>query len=271
MEIKRICAVYFSPTGTTKKIVSSLGKVLAESLGVELFIFDFTLPLERKKEISFKKGDLVVFGVPTIAGRVPNLLTKYLITIEGNGAFAIPISLYGNRNYDDCLIELRDILIEDNFKPIAAGAFIGEHSFSKILAARRPDNNDMKILEEFSLRIIDKIEKNDESIVDVKGTPKPYRFYYQPRDRKGIKIDIRKVKPLTSDKCINCKVCVEVCPMGSISFENVKNVAGICIKCGACIKKCPEHAKYYEDEGYLYHKKELEEEYERRAEPEYFL
>lgn len=43
------------------------------------------------------------------------------------------------------------------------------------------------------------------------------------------------------------------------------------MKCGACIKKCPHHARYYDDEGYLYHKKELEEMYERRAEPEIFL
>ncbi len=59
--------------------------------------------------------------------------------------------------------------------------------------------------------------------------------------------------------------------MGAISFENVREVVGICIKCGACIKKCPVQAKYYADEGYLYHKQELEEEYTRRAEPEFFI
>ena len=84
-------------------------------------------------------------------------------------------------------------------------------------------------------------------------------------------MDIRKVKPLTNDKCTDCKICAEVCPMGSISFENVREVPGICIKCCACIKKCPENAKYYDDAGYLYHQHELEEEYTRRAEPEYFV
>ena len=34
-------------------------------------------------------------------------------------------------------------------------------------------------------------------------------------------------------------------------------------------QKCPVQAKYYADEGYLYHKQELEEEYTRRAEPEF--
>ncbi|MPN11374.1 hypothetical protein SDC9_158675 [bioreactor metagenome] len=84
-------------------------------------------------------------------------------------------------------------------------------------------------------------------------------------------IDIRKVKPKTNDKCNNCGICVKVCPMGSISSENVREYTGICIKCGACIKKCPQNAKYYDDENYLYHKKDLEEEFQRRAEPETFL
>ena len=271
MRIKKVWAAYFSATGTTEKIVFNLAKILANKLGVELSIFDFTLPKIREEKAPFEKDELIVFGVPTIAGRVPNLLAKYLVTIEGNGAYAVPISLYGNRNYDDCLIELRDILLEDNFLPIAAGAFIGEHSFSKILAAGRPDVKDMKIVEDFSEKIVKKINLNDQSLVEVKGTSKPYRFYYQPRDRKGNKIDIRKVKPLTSNKCINCKICAKVCPMGAISFKNVREVVGICIKCGACVKKCPVDAKYYEDEGYLYHKIELEEEYKRRSEPEYFL
>ena len=51
----------------------------------------------------------------------------------------------------------------------------------------------------------------------------------------------------------------------------MKEFTGICIKCGACIKKCPVQAKYYEDEGYLYHKRELEEGLTRRAEPEWFV
>ena len=149
---------------------------------------------------------------------------------------------------------------------MAAAAFVGEHSFSKILAAGRPDEKDMAIAKEFA----EKILLEDRGMIQVRGED-PIRGYYQPRDRKGVFIDIRKVKPLTSDACDDCKRCAEVCPMGSISFENVREFTGICIKCGACIKKCPKQAKYYEDEGYLYHKQELEEGYTRRAEPELFL
>lgn len=272
MEVKRVWASYFSGTGTTEKVVFHLAKSLSEKLGAPLEVFDFTLPKMRKIDTPFENGDLVVFGVPTIAGRVPNLLAKYIKTIKGNGALAVPIALYGNRNFDDCLIELRDILKDDGFYPIAGGAFIGEHSFSKILGKGRPDNKDMMIVEEFAEKIFDKLKTDDKSLIEVEGTPNPYRWYYTPRDRKGDGIDIRKVKPKTDmKKCTDCKICAEVCPMGSINYEHVDEIPGICIKCCACEKKCPVGAKYYDDPGYIYHKEELEAEYKRRAEPVYFV
>lgn len=264
MSEKKIWAMYFSPTGTTEKVVREIATVLAKEKEPE--IYDFTLPQKRAQGKEFTENDAVVFGVPVYAGRVPNVLLKYLDTVKGSGALAIPVVLYGNRNYDDALIELRNILENNGFHTVAAGAFIGEHSFSKILAAGRPDEKDMEIVRKFASKII----LENRGRIKVKGE-EPIRGYYQPRDRHGVFIDIRKVKPLTADTCDNCKLCAEVCPMGSISFDNVREFNGICIKCGSCIKKCPKGAKYYVDEGYLYHKAELEEMYTRRAEPEVFL
>ncbi|MCI8645866.1 MAG: ferredoxin [Firmicutes bacterium] len=263
MSKKKIWAMYFSPTGTTEKIVTCVANELADG---QAEVFDFTLPQVRAEEKAFTEEDAVVFGVPVYAGRVPNVLLKYLDKVQGNGALAVPIVLFGNRNYDDALIELRNILEKNGFHTIAAAAFVGEHSFSKTLAAGRPDDKDMALAREFASKIV--LENRGE--ISVKGED-PIRGYYQPRDRQGVFIDIRKVKPLTSDACDDCKICAQVCPMGSISFDNVREFTGICIKCGACIKKCPKQAKYYEDAGYLYHKTELEEGYTRRAEPEIFV
>jgi ferredoxin len=210
-----------------------------------------------------------------IAGRVPNVLLKYLSAIDGGGALAVPIVLFGNRNYDDALIELRDILERGGLHTVAAAAFVGEHSFSDILAKGRPDTDDLTLAARFggdtaeaARRITDVTGLRP---IRVNGTPEPYRGYFQPRDRAGNPVDIRKVKPLTNDRCTNCLICANACPMGSISFDNVREFTGICIKCGACIKKCPVGAKYYDDKGYLYHKRELEEGLTRRAEPELFV
>lgn len=276
MKDRNVWAAYFSGTGTTEKVVKLIGETISRGLNEEkngaVEVFDFSLPSVRQEEKVFQESDIVVFGVPVYAGRVPNLLLKYLNSIRGGGALAIPVVLFGNRNFDDGLIELRNILEADGFRTVAAGAFVGEHSFSKILGAGRPDEKDLGIAVDFGMKIVEKLKSGVvlESPVFVRGED-PIRNYYQPRDRQGNAIDIRKVKPKTSDACIDCKLCAKICPMGSIDFDDVSQVPGICIKCCACVKKCPVEAKYYDDEGYLYHQHELEEMYARRAEPEIFL
>lgn len=269
---KKVNVMYFSPTGTTEKVVLGIAGGIAEKIYGERLVtsIDFTLPAARQDAVSFTTEDIVVFGVPVYAGRVPNILLNYLHTIKGNGALAIAVVVYGNRNYDDAALELKDILGEGGFRVIAGAAFIGEHSFSKILAQDRPDEKDMAIAAGFAEAVYKKLGQDNPRAVLVPGN-KPYRRYYVPLDNDGNPVDIRKVTPKTSDHCIDCKLCVEVCPMGSIDEEDVSALNGICIKCGACIKKCPSQAKYFDDIGYLNHKHELEVGFAKRREPEVFI
>ncbi|MFO7568321.1 MAG: EFR1 family ferrodoxin [Smithellaceae bacterium] len=265
---------YFSATGTTKKIVTGIAGGLAEvSDGKIVANMNFTLPDGRKEPAAFSGQDIVIAGVPVYAGRVPNVLLRYLNTIEGNGALAVAVVVYGNRHYDDALIEWRDILESRGFRVIAAGAFIGEHSFSRILGANRPDAQDMLRVTEFALRIREKLIafENTPKTVSVPGK-QPYQPYYRPKDKDGNSVAIHKVVPKTSGDCISCGLCVSLCPMGSIDADDESIMTGICIKCCACIKNCPMEAKYFDDTNYLWHKQELEVAFSSpRREPAFFL
>lgn len=277
MEIKTVWSVWFSATGTTQKVVTALSKSLAEQLGAGWQEYSFNLPKTREEDLTFGPGDLVVLGVPVYAGRVPNLILPYVRDrIHGGGALAVPVVLYGNRNFDDGLMELRNVARDNGFCPVAAGAFVGEHSFSKVLGAGRPDGDDMALVQQLADRTAAKVKALTEApaqAVEVEGCD-PIRPYYTPRDRHGEPIrDFLKAKPVTDPaKCVKCGLCARICPMGSIDPQDVSSVVGKCIKCCACVKKCPRGAKYFDHEGYLYHQHELEDQYAgRRAESKIFL
>lgn len=276
MKPRKVWAVYFSGTGTTEKTVCRIAEGIARALRTDWGAFSYTLPENRQETLRFGIDDLVVFGAPVYAGRVPNVLLPYLREkVRGGGAAAVPVVLFGNRSYDDALIELRNILREDGFLPVAAAAFVGEHSFSDTLAAGRPDGEDLALMDSFAAQVAQKVGAlpyaDETQNVAVRGCD-PVRPYYTPRDRAGHPINILKVKPKTdAAKCTGCGWCADHCPMGSIRHADPTQVEGVCIKCCACVKGCPAGAKYYDDAGYLYHRQELEEGYARRAAPELFL
>ncbi len=271
MTIHKVWSVWFSGTGTTERVVKRLADRLAEGLGAAREDFSFNLPVTRQQSLAFGPGDLVVVGVPVYAGRVPNLLLPWLQGhLSGDNTPAVPVVLFGNRDFDDGLIELRDTLAQKGFCPLGAGAFVGQHAFSDTLGAGRPDGEDLALADQLARRVLDKLRQDDRTPVEVAGCA-PVRPYYVPRDRQGEPIrDFLKAKPVTTDSCIGCGLCAAICPMGSIDPTDFA-VTGKCIKCNACVKNCPVGAKVFLHEGYLYHKQELEQQYgSRRAESRIF-
>ena len=49
MKINHVHAVYFSPTGNAKKVVTTLAQAIADTLGVPMDSYGFTLPESREK------------------------------------------------------------------------------------------------------------------------------------------------------------------------------------------------------------------------------
>lgn len=256
-----IYGLYFSPTSGTLKVVEEIIK------DKEHKIINVTTPTPREEVYTFTEEDILVIGFPVYAGRLPNLLLNFIQNnIKGNGTKAIAVVTFGNRAYDDALVELCEILKASNFKVVSAAAFSAEHSFSKTLGANRPDENDLKIAKDFSKKSFEKLQ--NPNFIEVIVPKEREIVYYKPQTDEGKPINILKVAPKTLDSCIKCGLCVKNCPLGSIN-DNIE-VIGKCIKCCACIKNCPVQAKYFDDEGYLYHKEQLERKFMKAVEPTLF-
>ena len=128
MKLKGVAAVFFSPTGNAAKITKTIAGTIAQRDNVPMRTFDFTLPQAREKGVQFSAGELVVFGIPVYAGRIPNKILPAVQTLfRGNGALAVPVVTFGNRSFDNALIEMRIELEKNGFHTIAGAAFVSEH------------------------------------------------------------------------------------------------------------------------------------------------
>ena len=271
MEIKKVYALYFSPAGTTRKLTDTLAAALAASFEVEIETIDITNPAAREETHAFAAGELVVCGSPTYAGKLPNKLLPYWKgSLQGNGALAVALVTFGNRAFDNSLAELCACLEADGFHTVGAGAFACRHVFSDVLAAGRPDQDDFAELAKLGAAVATRIAKANEYPAPPEVPGDADAPYYIPKGADGEPKNFLKAKPKTSDECIQCGVCVAVCPMGSIDPQDVSSVPGLCIKCHACVRECPMGAKYFDDEAFLSHKAMLEQSFQRRAEAKWF-
>ena len=270
--INQIETVTFSPTGQTKGLVETMGRILSKQLDVPLTYTDFTLPENQSTPHYYGPRTLVLFSMPTYAGRLPNKALPLLQTLfKADEAPTVALVSFGNRSYDSSLTELRNELAKKKFLVFAAGAFPMPHAFADI-GSSHPTPDDWSAFDEPVKGILDALSQDDPlHQVIIKGDA-PVAPYYIPKKEDGQPAKFLKAKPKTDPlKCDHCGLCARVCPMGSISASNTDEVPGICIKCQACIRYCPRKAKYFDDPDFLSHKAMLESNYQELAKSEIFL
>lgn len=262
INIMKLTLMYFSPTHTTKKTVSAVGKVFFEKMLCETRVADLTSLAGRMREYSFAAEDVLIIGVPVYGGRIPQLLHSFLKGIKGNGARAVILTVYGNRDYDDALLELYDFMTQQNFVVCAAGAFIGQHSYSEKVGAGRPDVEDLLAAGTFGLAAYEKVVSGKPVAKKIRGK-RPYKEYSPSM------LKLRQAPSEDSAKCIRCGKCIEVCPVCNLDAK--RHDSGRCIGCAACVRFCPVGARRLNDENTVKAKKWLEENCLARRTPEFFI
>lgn len=243
MDIKQVKLIYFSATGTTQKVLESIAK----GIGVEdVEYINLTYPGDGEKMTQPFSDELVIIGAPVYGGRLPVDVVNRFERLKAQGTLAVLIVLYGNREFEDALLELKNISSDLGFIPAAGGAFIGEHSFARKdlpIANGRPDNQDVQKAIDFGARIKDKIAalESPDALTELEV---PGHFPYEAAGARPM-----TVAPVTKeDDCTLCGTCAEVCPTAAISInDSVETEIKSCIRCCACIKNCPEDARKFED------------------------
>lgn len=239
METRTIHSVYFSATFTTRRIV----REITSCLTAEVVEHDVTCDGADIAPIVLGRTDLLVIGMPVYAGRIPQDVVRRIANLKGDGTPAIIVAVYGNRDYDDALLELRDVVMANGFRVVSAGAFIARHSIFPSVATDRPDAGDIACIREFAGRsgeLVQSIDADAEiPAINVKGNY-PYKTPGTPA-----------LKPVTSAECVGCGACAEQCPVSAITVDGCAVTDNArCITCGRCLVVCPVSARIFPEPVY---------------------
>lgn len=261
MTIQEIHLVYFSATFTTRTVV----RKLADSWGVPVVEHDITSAQSSGNIYIDKEGTLLIIGMPVYAGRIPALAAETLRQIKGNGTPAIAVCVYGNRDYDDALLELKDLIEAQGFVTIAAAAFVAQHSIFPAVGAGRPDEADLLKIAQFGEECKAKLEASEQPVplpaTAIKGN-RPYKVPSTVMLHPAGKPDL----------CNRCGTCVEQCPTAAIPADDpCRTDDRKCISCGRCIAICPRQSRGYTGAIYEGASAKFTQAFSARKEPECFL
>ena len=261
MEIRNVHVAFFSATYTTRAIA----RQVSARLGGSVVEHDITNGSAGCGPLTVGGGDVLVAAVPVYAGRVPALARERFSVVRGDGVPAVAVCVYGNRDYDDALLELCDILGDGGFSVVAAGVFIGRHSIFPDMGAGRPDGDDMNRAVAFG----DGCARLIASARGFGGVLPPAVKGHRPYKEPGG----LPLHPAASvDECSRCGVCAGQCPAGAIPADRPYLTDGAaCISCGRCIVACPSHARRYSGALYDEVKAKFTAMFSARREPETFF
>lgn len=217
----------FSPTGGTMKAANMVAQTLAD----EVTLVDLCDSKKDFRSLVLNEDDVAVIAVPSYGGRVPTTAVARLSKCRGNGARAVLMAVYGNRAYEDTLLELQDTVKEAGFKVVAAIAAVAEHSIAHQFATGRPDAQDQQLLETFAQSIKEKLASGELSAPHLPGN-RPY------------KTSSVSMVPKATKACVSCGLCAQKCPVQAIDRLHPQNVdKKACISCMRCVTICPQHAR----------------------------
>lgn len=230
MKIEKWIIAHFSPTGGTKKVTDAI----AAGFRMPLVEMDLT---KADAAVSMGENDALMAVLPVYAGHVPQISLERLAALKGNGQKAVAVVVYGNREFEDALLETKDALEDYGFRVVAAAAFIAEHSIVRSIAAGRPDVEDEALCRQFAADVMAKAD--DAAPVQVPGN-NPYK-----------EVKPSAFHPAADEACVKCGACAQQCPVSAIPMDDPSQTNNdVCINCMRCVEACPVSSRALPD-GFL--------------------
>lgn len=220
--------IIFSPTHRSQAAADRIASHLLLE-GEEIQKSDLCI----QKEFSIHPGpeDIAVITVPSYGGRVPAAAAERLSRLKADRTPAVLAVTFGNRAFEDTLIELRDLSVQCGFSVMAACALVASHNIMQEYGRGRPDAEDLRETDQFAQRVLAKRCSGIQSEPELPGN-RPYKEWHGSRMTISV-----------NASCISCGICASACPVSAISKNGLSTDPDICIGCMRCVQDCPVHAR----------------------------
>ena len=122
---------HFSPTGGTKRVADAI----AAGFSVPVAQMDLT---KADSTVTLGENDGLMAVLPVFAGRVPQIALERLSALKGSGQKAVAVVVYGNREFDDALLETKKIRVK-------AGLNTSDNDLQKRVSIKADDKLEIKL------------------------------------------------------------------------------------------------------------------------------
>ena len=96
--------VFFSANGRTGICADFVAGLLANEAESYNWLWE-----EYRKPLKIKEADTLLFAMPVYGGYIPSFCAELVKNLVGNNTPAIIMAVYGNRHFDNALIQAKDL------------------------------------------------------------------------------------------------------------------------------------------------------------------
>lgn len=251
----KVCIVYFSQTGNTRKIAEEIREQVAELTGDCLM-----LQLEETDPAIFSGYDLVGVGLPTFFFREPINLKHFFLKMPNQSTAGQPKPFFffvthggtpGDVYYQiDRLANSRGLETIGFFQCLGVDTYPPFADRKPLTAYGHPNQNDLLQAKAFAKDMVHKagvyLVTGDLKKPKIPGnlaTRAVAGFFNERKIHFRMRHKMLPAKKIRESKCTRCGLCAKNCPQGIISLSPFPVIdESACIACYYCQRICPEKA-----------------------------
>jgi len=240
--INKIRILFFSPTGTGRRIALAIAAEFKQTDVVELS--DISYPDCRlNSQPVIPEDEWLILILPVYAQRLPQLAVSYLWTFRGQQTPASVICHYGHVRSGIALGQATFLLRQQGFRVISGAVLPVDHAYNneQVQILARPDITALiSQLQDHLRQVRQLLQTCGDGSIDFHGGPRFNPACLIPQ--KWLACGTITLPAVRQTRCRQCQACRLACPTGAIS-NKLEIRADQCIRCLACVRACPQGAR----------------------------